>query len=450
VPKMGPESARHDWGSTRVLQTRDTNSLKRPQSKLVSPSPREELKRVKIGELAKNHDEEHDYCMAENMTTETSGTVIEVRSQNTLKYYADKSTEEILSLTEKFAKFSKSVQTSCRYCDFMSSRTERLQSPQWNMNERQLIYLVNSAFGSASWSGEWAIDSDTSKVEVGYNSYMVIAAFRVQFAEKYGGLSCDGMGFSDVYSRNTEDKSSMEVSKNKARARAIKNALWKLGRLTSVALDRIRADKLYESNVSVVSATQNPTEEISYYFHESATNWIYLLQRDVASPAKEILVRRYHMGPKTIAVLLDSLPFSPLVAKSGWGHSWFESVISGSYWTERVINLYKVVGLEPRTHKYDGSKPFGYYASHAEKQLIAYIVQQLEVSGTRVKETLRCQTLHILVSSEVCDDCKRFTNAVITHFGFAIELHHVTKKHRQESCCTNSTVTMTKNWRGIN
>jgi hypothetical protein len=99
--------------------------------------------------------------------------------------------------------------------------------------------------------------------------------------------------------------------------------------------------------------------------------------------------------------------------------------------------LFKVIGLEPRTHKYDGDKLFGYYASHAEKQLIAYMVQQLEGSDTCVKETLRCQTLHILVSSKVCNDCKRFTNAIITHFGFRIELHHVTKG--QESCCRNST-----------
>jgi hypothetical protein len=66
---------------THVLQTHDMNSLKRTQSEIVSPFPREELKRVKIGEVAKNHDEEH------------------------------KGMEEILSPTEKFIKFSKSVQT---------------------------------------------------------------------------------------------------------------------------------------------------------------------------------------------------------------------------------------------------------------------------------------------------------------------------------------------------
>jgi hypothetical protein len=94
------------------------------------------------------------------------------------------------------------------------------------MNEGQLTYLVNSVFGSNGWSGEWPIDSDASKVKVGYNLYMSIAAFRVQFLEKYGELACDGIGFSDVYCRNTKDKSSREASKNQARVRAIKNALW--------------------------------------------------------------------------------------------------------------------------------------------------------------------------------------------------------------------------------
>ena len=414
---MRPQSTGYSHTNTRVLQSRDTNSLKRPQSKVVSPFPKEEPKRVKIGKVSKSFNEKYDHCMAEHVTADASHTILRVCNQNT-----DKSVEEALDLIKKFAECLKSAQAYCKS-----------QSVQWNMNEEQLVGLMNSAFGPESWSGDWIIGSDTSEMVVGYNSCMDFATLRVQFTGEYGDLACNGIGFSDVHSKNIANKQSKELSKSTAKTRAIKNAIWQLERLKSATLNKTGVCELYVSNVSMASAIQNPIDNITYYFRESVTNSIDLVQRDVANPAKEILIGRYHIGPKsikTIAILENSLPFSPLAAKSGWGHSWSNSVISGDHWTEKVIHLYEVIGLEPQTHERDGDRPFRYYASHAEKQLIALIVQQLALGRTGVKETLNCETLHILVSSKVCDDCKKFTNAIVIHFGFPIELH----QFRRDRC----------------
>lgn len=81
---------------------------------------------------------------------------------------------------------------------------------------------------------------------------------------------------------------------------------------------------------------------------------------------------------KTIAVLERGSPFPPVVAMSGWRHSECSSTrVSGRDYTGKVIRLAEIVGHDLAVN---GSKDHGirgqYYASHAEKQLIAYFIDR--------------------------------------------------------------------------
>ncbi|OQD78794.1 hypothetical protein PENANT_c080G08542 [Penicillium antarcticum] len=81
---------------------------------------------------------------------------------------------------------------------------------------------------------------------------------------------------------------------------------------------------------------------------------------------------------KTIALLERGIPFPSIAAMSGWGHSqWPSTRVSGKDWTERVLKLAAIVG---HTLAVDASRDHGirgqHYASHAEKQLIAYFLDR--------------------------------------------------------------------------
>jgi hypothetical protein len=74
---------------------------------------------------------------------------------------------------------------------------------------------------------------------------------------------------------------------------------------------------------------------------------------------------------KAVAVLERDGHFPPKVSVSGWAHD------EGKYLTERVMKLSKIVGHNLRVNDlYDQGQPGGFYASHAEKQLIAYFIDR--------------------------------------------------------------------------
>lgn len=62
---------------------------------------------------------------------------------------------------------------------------------------------------------------------------------------------------------------------------------------------------------------------------------------------------------------------------SGWSHAECFSIrVSGHDWTEKVLRLARVVGYKLQSHSFDRGVRGQYYASHAEKQLIAYFVDR--------------------------------------------------------------------------
>ncbi|CBF75199.1 hypothetical protein AN3871.2 [Aspergillus nidulans FGSC A4] len=87
----------------------------------------------------------------------------------------------------------------------------------------------------------------------------------------------------------------------------------------------------------------------------------------------DLLISYYSMprSRKTVAVLERDGYFPPKASMSGWAHD------EGRYLTERVMKISKIVGHNLRLDdRYDQGQPGKFYASHAEKQLIAYFIDR--------------------------------------------------------------------------
>ncbi|KAL5043242.1 DYW family of nucleic acid deaminases-domain-containing protein [Aspergillus fruticulosus] len=67
---------------------------------------------------------------------------------------------------------------------------------------------------------------------------------------------------------------------------------------------------------------------------------------------------------------MPSPPFPPITSMSGWAHD------QGRYLADRVMKLSDLVGHTLPVHDYDQGQPGRFYASHAEKQLIAYFIDR--------------------------------------------------------------------------
>lgn len=81
---------------------------------------------------------------------------------------------------------------------------------------------------------------------------------------------------------------------------------------------------------------------------------------------------------KTFAAMRRDGEFPDVYAKSGWGHNQVKNFdISGKHWTTEVMNLCRRIkfSLEPNLDC-DQGVPGQYNASHAEKQLIAYLIHK--------------------------------------------------------------------------
>lgn len=164
---------------------------------------------------------------------------------------------------------------------------------------------------------------------------------------------------------------------------------------------------------------------------------------------------------KTVGVLLRE-GFPPKAAMSGWAN-WSaredEAMIDGTVYTDEVRQLCELIGHILPEHYYDRGEPGRYYACHAEKQLVAYLVNrhrflpkgfpepevdeeeriseilkrlglgepwtpapEADQAAAKTRKRLRSlaeaapmqflQKATILVSRKICDDCKQFINCV--------------------------------------
>ncbi|KAL9484847.1 hypothetical protein ACSS6W_003636 [Trichoderma asperelloides] len=175
---------------------------------------------------------------------------------------------------------------------------------------------------------------------------------------------------------------------------------------------------------------------------------------------------------KTIGILLrsdlnDTSALPPIAAMSGWTHkpnSDLNVQIPGRKWTDEVFYLCQIIGHGLPESENDQGRPGQYYACHAEKQLIAYLVSRhvflprdiededededfglaklslSEFQGDqsprqRVRELKNIEPLQrlkdatILVTRTVCDDCRVFAERVNETLGLNIQM-------RGPSSCT--------------
>ncbi|UKZ88194.1 uncharacterized protein TrAFT101_003956 [Trichoderma asperellum] len=172
---------------------------------------------------------------------------------------------------------------------------------------------------------------------------------------------------------------------------------------------------------------------------------------------------------KTIGILFrsdsnDTSAFPPTAAMSGWSHepnSDLNVQIAGREWINEVFYLCQITGHRlPERMKPDQGRPGQFYACHAEKQLIAYLVsrhvflphdieeedfglanlslnefQDDQSPRQRVRELKnieppqRLKNAVIFVTRAVCDDCRVFAKRINETLGLNIEV-------RGSSLCT--------------
>lgn len=140
-------------------------------------------------------------------------------------------------------------------------------------------------------------------------------------------------------------------------------------------LDRREIKRLLDKRILHIKADRVPVpqhpETAFHFFRRSPTG---------QSVTVHGLIQHYPLSQpwKTIALLERGIPFPSIAAMSGWGHlQWPLTRLSGKDWTEKVLKLAAIVG---HTLTVDASKDHGipgqHFASHAEKQLIAYFIDR--------------------------------------------------------------------------
>lgn len=139
---------------------------------------------------------------------------------------------------------------------------------------------------------------------------------------------------------------------------------------------------------------------------------------------------------KTIGILYRGTKFPTVAAMSGWGHSEWEIdnvQVAGKVWTGEVRALCQRIGFRLGSHSRDLRIPGQYNACHAEKQLVAYFVDQHFVGGCQdsTEETpdlitvvppVSVRSAEIMASRPICDDCHRFVRHVNKALGLSISV----------------------------
>ncbi|PON27343.1 hypothetical protein TGAM01_v203724 [Trichoderma gamsii] len=160
---------------------------------------------------------------------------------------------------------------------------------------------------------------------------------------------------------------------------------------------------------------------------------------------------------KTIGILFrgdfnGTSAFPPVAAMSGFSHEQSSDLnvqIAGRKWTDEVFYLCQITGHGLPRHEYDRGKPGRFYACHAEKQLIAYLVsrhvflpcgadgedfgmsrlslddEDLQIKVRELADIEPPQRLRnavILVSRRMCSDCCAFVDVVNKALGLNIEV----------------------------
>lgn len=159
----------------------------------------------------------------------------------------------------------------------------------------------------------------------------------------------------------------------------------------------------------------------SHFFKHTSRGTIELI-----APIAEFHVRNQW---KTIASLQRPWAFPSVAAMSGWSHGETKVTVSGKEWTTEVLRISSIVGHRlPEEKGLDQAKEGQYFATHAEKQLIAYFIDKHVLIETeddkllRAKPPVLMKQATILVSRPPCGDCLQFIETVNTALGLMISV----------------------------
>lgn len=196
------------------------------------------------------------------------------------------------------------------------------------------------------------------------------------------------------------------------------------------AIVRLLQNRPTSSRIPLRTATSIDPDYSQFSFHQSPqTSSI-----ELSASIKSFTISRQS---KIIARLDRGLPFPSIDAMSGWGHDEEKlTTVSGADWTEEVFRICRLVKHQlPASPDIDQRYPGKFFASHAEKQLIAYLVRKHAFLDDEISEmaqdqvdnrtiTVSLQELYlaqppvslrkatISVSRKMCLDCEKFVATV--------------------------------------
>jgi hypothetical protein len=154
---------------------------------------------------------------------------------------------------------------------------------------------------------------------------------------------------------------------------------------------------------------------------------------ELTAPIAEFHVRNEW---KTIASLQRPWALPSVAAMSGWSHGETRVTVSGKEWTTEVLRISSTVDHRlQKEEQRDQGKEGQYFATHAEKQLIAYFINKHVLIKAEDDELLQqakppvlLKQATILVSRPPCGDCLQFTETVNRVFDLMISVLDCSQK----------------------
>jgi hypothetical protein len=171
--------------------------------------------------------------------------------------------------------------------------------------------------------------------------------------------------------------------------------------------------------------------------HRPKSNWIKILAPAASidrtsMPGPLALISSHKLlKHKTVAVLDRKGPYAPIIAVSGWkdslsgadGADLADNIINQDFWSREVQELVQYISHKPEAHNLDLGTEGRIYASHAEKQVMAYFVRMhcfLEDGYEEIKmDRLKMLPPHaglreawIAVDRSPCKDCNIFKREI--------------------------------------
>ncbi|KAJ8060021.1 hypothetical protein OCU04_011632 [Sclerotinia nivalis] len=178
----------------------------------------------------------------------------------------------------------------------------------------------------------------------------------------------------------------------------------------------------------------NPDQSRWFRYHQNTTGHYVELCQLVPQ-----VVQSYPVPREKAAIARLNINGSHIcTAVSGWNTPYpKDDIISNNFWTLQVEEICKIINhsLPDWSETLDYGFPGRYHACHAEKQLIAWYLYENTFANYQVNiespYALPYREIKysaprgalIVVSRQICEDCKIFIEKVKTHFGIPDHFH---------------------------